>query len=200
MVVLAVLIERFKKMIELTENMKLFHYISDKEYSTLERINYIEKENNEFIQTFSGKKFYINKIRSEDICMQDISHALSMLNRFGGHSTRTYSVAEHSVRVSDLIWKAKKNKKQALYGLLHDASEIYISDIPSPFKRGPSFSQYREVEYKVQSAIYNKFGLDENEPSIVKEMDLRMLAIEASLLMSCGISDWNLPYAPDYEY
>ena len=54
----------------------------------------------DWIQTYSGKKFYPLDPRPEDIDIRDIAHALSLNCRFNGHCRCFYSVAEHSVGVS----------------------------------------------------------------------------------------------------
>src|SRR3990167_6893828 len=82
-----------------------------------------------YIVTGSGAKFYLKECNVKDIPIEDIAHALAFHNRFNGHLDRFYSVAEHCVRVSYLV-----PQEHALWGLVHDMSEAFIPDIPSPFK------------------------------------------------------------------
>lgn len=51
----------------------------------------------DFICTYTGRKFYPLDPRPEDVCIEDIAHALALVNRFGGHTRVPYSVAQHSV-------------------------------------------------------------------------------------------------------
>lgn len=141
-----------------------------------------------WIQTHSGKKFYLLDPNPEDVLLEDISHALSMQCRFTGHTKFFYSVAQHSVLVS--LYCEKEN---ALYGLLHDASEAYLSDIASPIKKTLNLNGYKDIERKLQSAIYKKFNLKDEEPYNVKEIDLRMLVTEANNLMAPLHKDWRNP-------
>ena len=142
-----------------------------------------------WIQLFTGKKFYPLNPRPEDICIEDIAHALSMLCRFTGHCKEFYSVAQHSVIVSYFC-------DSSLQGLLHDASEAYISDINSPIKKMDQLTGYREIESKIQKVIYKKFNLPEIENTSVKKADKLVLAIEARNLMNHISPEWNIPSIP----
>jgi hypothetical protein len=54
-----------------------------------------------FIETFSGKTLKLLAPIWADIRIDDIAHGLSNQGRFSGHTRHFYSVAEHSVRVSE---------------------------------------------------------------------------------------------------
>lgn len=118
-------------------------------------------------------------LRPEDIMITDIAHALSLLCRFGGHCSTFYSVAEHSVHVSRVVPPA-----DALWGLLHDASEAYIVDLPAPLKRLPELGRaYREIEGRIQWAVCRRFGLSPEEPASVRTADTAVLMAEVAVLM-----------------
>src|ERR1035441_7448066 len=80
-----------------------------------------------FIGTFSGLRFWPLDPDPDKILIEDIAHALAHQCRFGGHASKFYSVAEHSVHVSKLC-----APKDALWGLLHDASEAYCGAVWAP--------------------------------------------------------------------
>ncbi len=101
-----------------------------------------------WIQTYSGRQFWPLEPRAEDVAVEDIAHALSLLCRYGGHSSRFYSVAEHCVLVSH---------KCGLHGLLHDAAEAYLLDIPRPVKA--LMPEYKWAEERVIVAIYEALGV-----------------------------------------
>ena len=147
-----------------------------------------------WIQTYSGKKFFPLNPSLDSICIEDIAHALSMQCRFTGHTKFHYSVAQHSVLVS-----LNCDKSLALYGLLHDASEAYISDISSPIKRTSAFEPYKKIEKHLQAMIFNKFGLESSEPAHIKEIDLKMLATEARDLFPTPHPEWKLNIQP-YDF
>lgn len=144
------------------------------------------KKEEDWIQTYSGRRFNPIKPYPNSIVIQDIAHALSMQCRFSGHVKRFYSVAQHSVGVSYLC-----NKEDALWGLLHDASEAYLVDIPSPLKRTGNFEAYRDLEKNMQAAICTRFELSQQEPPSVKDADRMLLAMEARDLMSPLHPDWS---------
>lgn len=136
-----------------------------------------------WIETYTGKKFHFLKPTNEEIDIQDIAHALGNTCRFTGHCSEFYSVAEHSVYVSKMV-----PSKYALAGLLHDASEAYITDISSPVK--PFLTNYKYIEGVVQSAILKRYGLDIVLPKEVKEADGNQLLTEAKYLIFSKGKDW----------
>lgn len=149
---------------------------------------------NAWIATYTNKQFYPLSPRIEDIDIIDMSHALSNLCRFTGHCRKFYSVAQHSVLVSQNC-----KPEHALYGLTHDLSEAYLTDFSSPIKRTEEFAFYRKVERNLQAMIYKKFGLECEEPADVKEADLRVLATESRDLMNATSMKW--PGLPEpYEF
>ena len=131
-----------------------------------------------FIGTFSGLRFWPLDPNLEKILVEDVAHALAHQCRFGGHASKFYSVAEHSVQVSRLCLP-----EDALWGLLHDASEAYLVDLPRPLKQLPEFAPYREAERRLQRAVAVRFGLPPCQPASVTEADDTMLWIEAHSLL-----------------
>lgn len=133
----------------------------------------------DWIQTHLGIRFYPLDPRPEEVEVQDIAHALSLMCRFGGHIREFYSVAQHSVYVSQCV-----PKEYRLWALLHDAAEAYISDLCAPVKRSirdAGIMFYHEAEALIMGAVCRKFGLSEQEPACVKLADRRMLATEKRL-------------------
>ena len=135
--------------------------------------NPVPKEQMNFMHTFSGKMFRYLKPEPEDVCIEDIAHGLSQLNRFVGQTTKPYSVAQHSVFVSQTC-----PKEFALYGLLHDASEAYTNDVCRVLKLSPGMGIYKWYENLAMSAVCKKFSLPEKEPIEVKTADLILLLTE----------------------
>jgi uncharacterized protein len=123
----------------------------------------------------------------DDINIFDIAHALSNTCRYGGHCDFFYSVAEHSIIVSRLC-----SKVFALEGLLHDASEAYFPDIPSPIKR--LMPEIKNAENNILNAIWNKFGLSYQFMHKIKAIDSSLIKKEVKILIKranadCFVSD-----------
>lgn len=136
----------------------------------------------DWIQCYSGIRFWPLDPRPEDVRIDDIAFALAHTNRFNGHCG-TYSVGEHSVRVSWLLGERGADRKLALAGLLHDAAEAYVSDLPRPLKqsfRSLGFNAYDDAETAVIGAIETAFGLPVGicSSSSVKHADAVLLATE----------------------
>lgn len=153
-----------------------------------------ELVNEPWIQTFTGKKFYPLAPNADDIDIEDIAHALSNMCRFNGHSKQFYSVAQHSVLVSYLCDDVDKK-----HGLLHDACEYVLGDIPTPLKHSDLFINYEKNEKLLQSVIYKKFNLDPNTPKSVKDADLLTLSIEANNFMIPINNEWSLVKSPPIQ-
>lgn len=141
----------------------------------------------DWIQTFSGMKYYPCDPRPEDILIVDIAHALSNQCRFTGHCSSFYSVAEHCVHVSRAC-----DPQDALWGLLHDASEAYLCDLARPIKKYSELGRiYSEMEDLNMIVICDRYGISRDQPDSVESADKRMLWVEASSLMGPLGPEWD---------
>lgn len=145
----------------------------------------------DWMQTFTGKMFWpLDPIPSE-IDIRDIAHALSLQCRFAGHCSEFYSVAEHSVRVSMIC------ATRPMTGLLHDAAEAYVVDIPGPFKCQPIMRPYRDAEQRIEIAVFERFDCLPVDDE-VEHADEILLATEARDLMQIS-KPWHLEAEPMEE-
>jgi uncharacterized protein len=131
------------------------------------------------IVTYEGTVFdYLNPT-SEMININDIIRALPRLNRFVGHSSRAYSVGEHTFLCLVMAQKLGYSPREQLLVFVHDFTEAYVGDCPAPLKKLlPDFSV---IESKVEHAIYEYIGIEPptaEEKVKIKSIDLTMLAIE----------------------
>lgn len=160
------------------------------------------------IETYLGKRFRPLSPRRDDISVIDIAHALSHQCRFSGHTKFHYSVAQHSVLVSRLLWAESPDVQ--LWGLLHDASEAYLVDLPTPLKNDRRLSFYREAEAKLMEVVCDHFRLPFTEPEVVRKADAVMLSTEVRDLMPGRGDHWSKlteqptlerikPWTPEYS-
>ena len=137
-----------------------------------------DPEDKDFIITYTGKRFHPLEPRWEDIDILDIAHQLAAINRFSGSTRRPYSVAQHSYFVSFL------SNEHPLQGLLHDGSEAYLGDVPSPLKRHAIYTGYRQAETVLQNMIYEKYGVRPGDKfEDVRLADCTMCVVEGCNLM-----------------
>lgn len=144
-----------------------------------------------WVETRSGKRVSVEDPQPDQFDIEDIAYALSNTCRFNGHCAGFYSVAEHSVAVA-----LRLPRNLRLAGLLHDATEAYLGDIPSPIKQ--FLPDYRIIERRFEEAIIRKFDLEfsANDWHTVKEADIDSLFTEAHYLIPSQGTDWTFFQGP----
>lgn len=110
--------------------------------------------------THSGRMVDLLNVTPEDIKLSDISWALAHINRFYGHASRSYSVAEHSINVARLLPEPIK-----IYGLLHDAHEAYIGDLSTPMKQALA----RQIEAEIVYRQFETYKMDASDEAVFEE-------------------------------
>lgn len=120
----------------------------------------------------------------DQIALEDIVQGLSQICRFGGQTSRFLSVAYHSVMVARHV-----EPDVAFAGLMHDASEAYLVDVPSPVKQ--LLSGYQEIEERLMRAIAAKFGFNYADLARIKDVDWRACCTEARHFLSEGLKVWD---------
>ena len=89
----------------------------------------------EYITTYTGKYFNPTQPNPDLISIQDIAHALSLICRGNGHVQTFWSVGQHCICCAKEAAARGLSDRMVLACLLHDASECYMSDVPTPFKK-----------------------------------------------------------------
>ena len=177
------------------------------------------------LETVTGKTIDVNDPRPEDINIDDIAWSLSRKPRFCGHTITEipYNVAQHSIFVAKelermvfhpeeypeiekeigiirdrLTENPDEIKKLCFLGLLHDGSEAYTGDVPSPVKRIPElYPIFKRIEEELMFAIYLHFNVaapDHAQEVLIKHADKISQKIEAHAFMQSRGSDWpNMP-------
>lgn len=132
------------------------------------------------------------------ITLEDIAHHLSIEPRFGGGTQKPFAVASHCLRVAMLC--ETDDAPCPMEGLMHDASEYLLKDIPKPLKRLLG-DAYRVIERRLEVAIARKFGLSYDEttafgwPDLVHRADAFQYAVEEHELRQRG----DLPSFADFD-
>lgn len=142
-------------------------------------------DNGPWIQTRYGR-FHADFPKFD---VADISHALGMIVRFNGHVSHFYSVAEHTLLVSRLMQDVTGG--DPFEGLMHDATEAYLSDVPSPFKQ--KLLDLKAWDHQMETAMRKQFNLTETITPECKHADWLALGLEAHYLMSDGGKDYYYP-------
>lgn len=156
-----------------------------------------------YILTATGKQFWFDDPKPEQICIEDIAFALANICRYTGHCRYFYSIAQHSYMASFIV-----PERFALEALLHDAAEAYICDINAPLKQ--LLPDYKVIEERVERVIAEKFGISYPLSPTVKAADMRMLHTEKRDLMPHDPEPWPsvqghaplsapiTPFGPEY--
>lgn len=140
------------------------------------------------IRTHSGVWVNLLDPKPDMIYLADISHALSHLCRFGGHTNTMLAVATHSLAVSEQVPQEHK-----FAALLHDASEAYMIDLPSPIKA--LFPEYKAIETRLMHTIAERFNFQFPLHESIHEADTKALFKEWDAFL---IGKVSLPYNHKY--
>lgn len=120
-----------------------------------------------FMHTAGGGKVYPFAMTPEQVDIHTIARHLACQSRWLGATQHrflknriSYSVAEHSVYVSDFVARELGRPDLAFDALMHDAAEAYIGDMIRPLKYSPAFYEtFKDLEDRVEAVIARKFNL-----------------------------------------
>ncbi len=147
---------------------------------------------NYFITTNSGLTVNLLNPKPDSINIRDIGHALANICRFSGQCKLFYSVAQHSLLVASLV-----EEDLMMAGLLHDAAEAYIGDIPRGLKRllgknsvAQGEHSLEDIEKGIMRVIESRFGVKILGIEEVKQADEEALYIESHELLP-NVNGWT---------
>ena len=131
--------------------------------------------------TYSGRQVW----QDTDIApsLSDVGRSLGRLARWAGHTDVHYSVLAHTLTVAQIM----PEQHWALHGLLDDAAEAVVGDVPTPWKPDAIL----DMETEIMGRIYaeHRLGvLTEEQQNAVHKADKRALVAEAYVL---GHHDWQ---------
>lgn len=155
------------------------------------------------ITTYSKVQFTPLNPKQEDILIEDIAHALSLMTRANGHLSEFYSVAQHCIACCEEAIAREYSNTVALACLLHDASEAYLADITRPVKK--SLTTYLDIEERLQNAVYEKYikrELNEEEKHLLSLVDDALLYNEFIHYMGeeLKLKDTKLVSSPQFRF
>lgn len=158
----------------------------------------------DWIQSYTGKKVTPFDLKPEQVCLEDIAHALSNKTRFTGHTRDFYSVAQHCVLGSQCL-----PPSYALAFLLHDVNEAYLPDVAAPIKGsvwwcpeegGRGFLPWTTLEERLSGVILTALGHASLIPLLrakeIRDMDAAMCLAERDALLGEPPADWGISGEP----
>ncbi len=137
----------------------------------------------------SGRRFDLLNPQPGDVDIRDIAFHLARIFRFGGGTD--YTVAQHCVVVS-----MHCPSPYRLQGLLHDAAEAYYGDLTRPLKYMPGMEAYRNAEKRGNEAVFARFGIAPEIPSVVKDIDEALLMTERNTFLKNDPGPWDREVPP----
>lgn len=159
------------------------------------------------IQTKYGLFDYAS-VENSIIDIRDIACGLAKINRFNGQSDIPFSVAQHSIFVTNLMMQNGEDIKIQKYGLMHDGHESYYCDFPRPLKRFLKSAygfDINAITDEVDNLIFNRiFDLDPptvEEKEKIKYYDNLALYNEKTYLFDTDVSwGWSMPLVEEKEF
>lgn len=151
-----------------------------------------------WIHTATGQQFHLGGIGRtvNRIDLHDIAHALAQINRFTGHATRPYSVAEHSLLCADIAERMQCTPAVQRAALLHDAHEAYTGDCSSPAKQvlGAAWADYEGAHAQAVRKHFRVHHVFVGCRPVLHQIDLVALATERRDLMA-----WSADTHPAWD-
>ena len=141
--------------------------------------------------TSTGGYWSIEHPHPRDVIFDDIALGMSRVCRFAGQIDERfdfYAVTEHSVVMTEHAIETGQARtvEDALAILLHDGSEAFYGDMPTPMKE--LLPGYKLIEKNAQRCIMRSFGLDHGRVRIsdrdIKILDWRSFLAECDQLLT----------------
>lgn len=162
----------------------------------------------DWMQTFTGRQYWPLDPHPDDVCVEDIAHHLSIINRYCGASRVPWSVGEHSLGVLaafDAALRAKRYRQPwasfariRLAVFLHDAPEAYCNDVVRPVKRHlPGYDAVEQANADAIALALDLPVLDGAWPAMLKQADNAMLLAEQAVFMGEPPQPWAQIDVPD---
>jgi hypothetical protein len=157
----------------------------------------------DWMQTASGRKFYPG-VAEQDFNVHDLAKGLSNYCRYGGQCAEFYSVAEHSLLVSQqverslhkAIWNNGDEHIAAVayQALWHDATEALMGDMTRPWKK--RLPEFMKLEAELWAQLAKFLDTPVMLHPLVKHHDNTVLMAEAHVLHVEPPEPWGIRFTP----
>lgn len=136
--------------------------------------------------------------------IEEIAHALAQINRYTGHASRPYSVAEHSLLVCDIVQATGLDCHAQMAALLHDAHEAFCGDAATPVKQvlGTAWMAFENTHALLVRNAFQIRAAHVAHRAAIKGADLVALATERRDLLPFaheGCTPWPVLDTPGAE-
>lgn len=146
------------------------------------------------LTTNTGLKIDPGNMKPEDFNIYDIAAGLSAMPRFAGQTNKVYTVASHSIILSKIV-----PPEFAKCALLHDLSEAYVMDLPSPVKR--LLPDYIKLESNIMDVGLQAFNIPKEHMQYIKSYDKNIAETERKVLFNLhGYTQEELKLVKLVEY
>jgi hypothetical protein len=136
------------------------------------------------VVTYQNAEVYdFFNLKKENVSVEIIARSLSKQCRYNGNTHGFYSVAQHSVRMSDAALLVLGDVDIAMQCLFHDAPEVFSSDIVNPIKLllPPEFKQWED---KMDELVFGYLGIPFPLHPVVKRIDLNICDEEMTIMLN----------------
>ncbi len=144
---------------------------------------------NTSIWLHTGKLVDLAAIEEYDFTHKDFTHALALINRYTGNTIRPYSVGQHTLLGARSKEVVDAGMSRAFF--LHDFSEVFVNDLPSPLKS--MVPEYCGIENRIQRHIFDVFQEPWDHMDLIHDFDKRMCQDEMAVLFSPGKDIGRVP-------
>lgn len=182
----------------------------------------LQRNGKKMMMLSSGRMVDVSNLWLQDIDMTDIMRSLFHMNRYAGHTgyrvyrdpvakddnpyevakngifyPKSYNVGSHAMLLQEIMGSMHAPAEACLWGLIHDFSEAYVTDVPRDLKMMPNMAWFREIEEKVQGTIVRALFGEEFADSILDKANVnRKLAEEFDKEICLGL---EMPYLMNHR-
>lgn len=121
------------------------------------------------VPTYTGQLVDLLAPKPEQITREAIAHHLAQIARWVGATQTHFSVAQHSLLVSEAV----RLPRAKLHALLHDAHEFVLGDITRPTEDALEWlapgagRAIRQIKNNLDEAIWQHFDLEAPDEAII---------------------------------